>query len=158
MNANVWIKPAKLCCRCWIITLMVSLLCKNKTVLNNCQNGCEVGDEFQREHFAYCSRLWWILRHSFQLIWISTKRTVLFIGWKQRSGSVSPPLPPNRNRNKQEILPLEATLELGARQRTQEGLSLWDVIFLVSRLRRRVSKHALPSRSLYERLRVNTAG
>ena len=90
MNANVWIKPAKLCCRCWIITLMVSLLCKNKTVLNNCQNGCEVGDEFQREHFAYCSRLWWILRHSFQLIWISTKRTVLFIGWKQRSGSVSP--------------------------------------------------------------------
>lgn len=53
-------------------------------------------------------------------------------------------------RNKQEILPLEVTLELGVDQSTQDKLSFWDVIFLVSKLHWRVSKHVVPSQSLYK--------
>lgn len=52
-------------------------------------------------------------------------------------------------RNKQEILALEAALELGVSQSTQDKLPVWDVIFLVSRLHRRVSKHS-PSQSLHK--------
>lgn len=46
--------------------------------------------------------------------------------------------------------PLKVTLELGVSQSTQDKLSFWDVIFLVTKLHRRVSKHDLPSQSLYK--------
>lgn len=42
------------------------------------------------------------------------------------------------------------TLELGVGQHTQDKLSFLNVVFLVSKLRRRVGKRDLPSQALYE--------